>query len=581
MSVFWNFIQSLTPGTLAKAEDMNTNFSGIDNGLDLVEAEIVQCMQITNSPGVTDIVLSPSVRANKLVEFDVNGDIAATTIMGDWKGDHADAAGTDYQIRDVVKDAADSLGLNNLYICIETHTSTGSLSTDTAKWDLLIDAAVVAAVQVTITDAGSIYTATDTEGALQEVKLLADASTTKLAGIESGATADQSAAEVVNTPAGNIAATDVQAAINELDTEKVGLAGDESIAGKKTLTDLLSLSAGANIASAATIDLTAATGNSPRITGTTATSAVTMNSGLWVLVVADGAWPLTYHATNNKLNGGVDYTCAAGDRVLYQKDLSGIVHGFIIPSSSLGIKSVSASVAASALTVGAAADSLDFRSATLTDGVPASLSFGNLSLVVPSTATLGTVSGIQSEIYLLVINNDGVPKIAVVNSSGGVDLSERGVITTVAIDATADSANVIYSDAVYTNVAYRVYGSITSTQAVAGTWATAPSLIQGMGGNALTTMSSLGYGQTRIEQKASRTSGVTYYNTGSKPKHLNISLFQALSANLSVTIGGVVECALVNGSATVTSLNYSGVVQPGESYIPTWAGTLDKFVELG
>ena len=43
----------------------------------------------------------------------------------------------------------------------------------------------------------------------------------KLDGIEAGAQADQIAAEVANTPAGTITATDVQAALNELDTEKL------------------------------------------------------------------------------------------------------------------------------------------------------------------------------------------------------------------------------------------------------------------------------------------------------------------------------------------------------------------------
>jgi hypothetical protein len=100
-----------------------------------------------------------------------------------------------------------------------------------------------------------------------------------------------------------------------------------------TMTGLFNQAAGADIASATTIDLTAATGNSPRITGTTATSAVTMNTGQWALVVVDGAWPLTYHATTNKISGGADYTLTAGDMVLYNKDLSGVVHGLIIKLS--------------------------------------------------------------------------------------------------------------------------------------------------------------------------------------------------------------------------------------------------------
>jgi hypothetical protein len=48
------------------------------------------------------------------------------------------------------------------------------------------------------------------------------------------ATAAHPAASIVNTPAGGIAATDVQAAINELDTDKVSKTGDETIDGIKT-----------------------------------------------------------------------------------------------------------------------------------------------------------------------------------------------------------------------------------------------------------------------------------------------------------------------------------------------------------
>jgi hypothetical protein len=58
-----------------------------------------------------------------------------------------------------------------------------------------------------------------------EVSAFTDAQFTKLAAIETAATADQSAAEVVFTATGNIVATDVQAAIAEVDTEKAALAG--------------------------------------------------------------------------------------------------------------------------------------------------------------------------------------------------------------------------------------------------------------------------------------------------------------------------------------------------------------------
>lgn len=101
-----------------------------------------------------------------------------------------------------------------------------------------------------------------------------------------------------------------------------------------TFTGLVNLAAGADIASDTTVDLTAATGNFPRITGTTPTSAVTMNTGQPMTVIADAAWPLIYHATTNKLSTGEDYTCAPGDKITYIKDNSGVVHGIIHDSAA-------------------------------------------------------------------------------------------------------------------------------------------------------------------------------------------------------------------------------------------------------
>lgn len=108
--------------------------------------------------------------------------------------------------------------------------------------------------------------------------------------------------------------------------------------GANTFTDLQIWKASADIASAATVDLSTATGNVTRITGTTAVSAWTMNAGQWHMVIADGALPLTYHATTNKLNtGGANYTCAAGDRVLLHKDNSGIVQATIYTTSGKAV----------------------------------------------------------------------------------------------------------------------------------------------------------------------------------------------------------------------------------------------------
>ena len=93
----------------------------------------------------------------------------------------------------------------------------------------------------------------------------------------------------------------------------------------------------ADIASAATIDFSGQTGSISRITGTIATSAVTLNAGQMQVCIAVGAWPLTYHATNHPLPGSANYTCAAGDMVIYVKDNSGAITVRIAPKSGVPV----------------------------------------------------------------------------------------------------------------------------------------------------------------------------------------------------------------------------------------------------
>lgn len=78
--------------------------------------------------------------------------------------------------------------------------------------------------------------------------------------------------------------------------------------------------AGANIASASTVNLSAATGNVVHITGTTTITAVTLAGGMFRTVIFDDALTLTHHATNNNLPGAANITTAAGDRAVYWSD---------------------------------------------------------------------------------------------------------------------------------------------------------------------------------------------------------------------------------------------------------------------
>lgn len=97
-----------------------------------------------------------------------------------------------------------------------------------------------------------------------------------------------------------------------------GVQGPEGpLAG--TATSTVDLLTGAAIASAATIDLTTATGNLVHVTGTTTITAVTLAAGPRT-VIFDDVLTLTHHATNNNLPSAANITTAAGDRAVYWSD---------------------------------------------------------------------------------------------------------------------------------------------------------------------------------------------------------------------------------------------------------------------
>lgn len=247
------------------------------------------------------------------------------------------------------------------------------------------------------------------------------------------------------------------------------------------------------------------------------------------------------------------------------------------------IQSITASVAANALTVTLNPCTLDFRSATLTSGaVNTRLINSAISMVVSSGSTLGTVSAQKSRLVVLAIDNAGTTELAIANIAGGVNLDETGVISTTAEGGAgaADTSTVVYSTTARTSVPYRVVGYIESTQATAGTWATAPSTIQGYGGQALAAMSSLGYGQTwQSFSSANRASGTTFYNTTGKPITISVNATGTSSSTI-ITVNSVQvanqTCGIVGGFNT----SASAVVPVGGSYLAIYVPTFGSWNEL-
>ena len=150
---------------------------------------------------------------------------------------------------------------------------------------------------------------------------------------------------------------------------------------------------------------------------------------------------------------------------------------------------ISTSVASNALTIAVKTDagsdpsSTDpvyvlFRKTTLTDsGFDVVTITGALSMVVSSGSTLGHRSGAACTVFAYLINNSGTAELAVSSlppDYAGIFADTRLISTTAEGGAGgADSATGIYSTTARSNVPWICVAMLYSTQATAGTWATA------------------------------------------------------------------------------------------------------------
>ena len=141
------------------------------------------------------------------------------------------------------------------------------------------------------------------------------------------------------------------------------------------------------------------------------------------------------------------------------------------------LPTVTATVAASALTIGLTPQYVDFRSATLGSGTVSTIAAAPANIVVPGSATLGTTNAVAARLAVAAMNNAGTVELAVANMLG-LTIDEAALISTTALSGGATSAAVWYSTTLRSNLPFRIVGHIDITEATAGTWATAPSTIQ-------------------------------------------------------------------------------------------------------
>ena len=158
----------------------------------------------TNTMTSTEFAVGSTDRAGKIFGFDDNGELVVSQELGTFKGDWS--ASTTYAARDIVKDTS----TNNIFLCNTGHTSSGSqpltTNTDSAKWDLLVDAASATTSQNAAAASAAAALVSENNSSTSESNALShknDAETAKTAAelAETNAETAQTAAEVAQAAA--------------------------------------------------------------------------------------------------------------------------------------------------------------------------------------------------------------------------------------------------------------------------------------------------------------------------------------------------------------------------------------------
>lgn len=192
--------------TIARTTDFTTGGDFFANTLnDELDQQTIFAQQ--NAEGLSRALSAPqtdpttinmtlpraTLRANKALGFDANGNPAIADTLGTNRGNWS--AAVLYYVRDIVKDTTN----NNIWQCIVQHTSSGSqpinTNADSAKWTLLVDAA---AASTSATNAANSATAAAAS---------ASAASTSASNASSSASSASTSASNASTSATNAASS--------------------------------------------------------------------------------------------------------------------------------------------------------------------------------------------------------------------------------------------------------------------------------------------------------------------------------------------------------------------------------------
>jgi len=176
--------------------------------LQQVQEELDRSIKLsrTNTMNSTEFTVGSTDRANKVLAFDSSGEIAVTQEIGTFRGNWS--ASVAYQQRDLIKDTTN----NNIYIANTAHTSSGSLpitsNADSAKWNLIVDAAAATAAITTAAASATAAAASASAASTSE----SNASTSETNAAASASSASTSATNASNSA--TAAASSATAAAN-------------------------------------------------------------------------------------------------------------------------------------------------------------------------------------------------------------------------------------------------------------------------------------------------------------------------------------------------------------------------------
>ncbi len=315
------------------------------------------------------------------------------------------------------------------------------------------------------------------------------------------------------TPAGTLSATDVQAALVELqadiDTQNTlasgaiivgnvsNVASDVIPTGDVTITNAGVTAIAAGVIVDADINASAAIAYSKLNLGTSIVNADVNASAAIVtskLAATTASRALVSDASGFMTAAAATTTTEIG----YVNGVTSAIQTQLNTISAAAISSnpyeisnlsIATSVSSNALTIalkqadgstnpasGSGAVKVGVRSSSLTSGAYNQRSVtGALSLVISSGSTLGQANAGESTIYVYLIDNAGTLELA----ASSTLYPEAVLLSTTAEGGAgaADSRSVVYSTTARSSIPFRLIGTIINTQTTAGTWASAGTVL--------------------------------------------------------------------------------------------------------